>query len=274
MCIGKKCVNMYSADNLLPIQLAAISNFQEIVRYLQPWTTASEDICARWTVEEIMDHGSEWLVQWEIRHGNSGAAAAGGSSSVSGKQVSGQGCNVPPAEDTNPPLSPEDEKRALALKDQGNQYYIAKEYRKAIECYTQGIRLHGNNHVLWGNRSACFLGLNDVLIHTTITPATSSNSNSSGPVEPTVMSCSSNLMALRDAEICRSLAPQWAKGCYRLAMARLANKQFEDAAVAAFEGCKLEQDNKELKALLVNCVKMGQEDHKAKQAQSSASNGK
>ena len=189
-----------------------------------------------------------------IRHGNSAAAATAANSSSSGS-------NIPPAEDTNPPLSPEDEKKALELKDKGNQYYMAKEYRKAIDFYTQGIRLHGNNHVLWGNRSACFLGLNDVLIHTTITAAGNNNT------ESTVISCSSNLMALRDAEICRSLAPQWAKGCYRLAMARLANKQFEDAAIAAFEGCKLEQDNKELKALLVNCVKLGQEDHKAKQAQ-------
>ena len=38
--------------------------------------------------------------------------------------------------------------------------------------------------------------------------------------------------ALRDAEACRRLQPQWAKACYRLAVARLALKQFEDAAVS------------------------------------------
>ena len=37
--------------------------------------------------------------------------------------------------------------------------------------------------------------------------------------------------ALRDAEACRRISPSWAKGCYRLAVARLALQQFEDAAV-------------------------------------------
>ena len=53
---------MYSADNLLPIQLAAISNFKEIVSYLKAYTTIHEDICRKWSTEEIMDKGSEWLV--------------------------------------------------------------------------------------------------------------------------------------------------------------------------------------------------------------------
>ena len=39
--------------------------------------------------------------------------------------------------------------------------------------------------------------------------------------------------ALADAEACRRLRPAWAKGCYRLAVARLALNQFEDAAVMA-----------------------------------------
>jgi len=41
--------------------------------------------------------------------------------------------------------------------------------------------------------------------------------------------------ALRDAEACRRLQPQWAKACYRLAVARLALKQFEDAAVSEMD---------------------------------------
>ncbi len=42
---------------------------------------------------------------------------------------------------------------------------------------------------------------------------------------------------------------------------RLALDQFEDAAVAAFEGCKLDDKNEELKALLKLAVKRGQQAH-------------
>ena len=33
-------------------------------------------------------------------------------------------------------------------------------------------------------------------------------------------------------QVCRRLVPTWTKGCYRLAAARLALKQYEDAALA------------------------------------------
>ena len=41
---------------------------------------------------------------------------------------------------------------------------------------------------------------------------------------------------------------------------------FEDAALAAFEGCKIESDNQELKKLLNKCVELGRQDHQKKQA--------
>ena len=63
-------------------------------------------------------------------------------------------------------------------------------------------------------------------------------------------------------QVCRRLDPHWAKGCYRLAAARLELGKYEDAAVAAFEGCKLDESNEELKKLLKKAVKLGQEDHK------------
>ena len=52
------------------------------------------------------------------------------------------------------------------------------------------------------------------------------------------------------------------KGCYRLASARFALEQYEDAAVAAFEGCKLDDNNEDLKKLLKLAVSKGQEEHK------------
>jgi hypothetical protein len=40
--------------------------------------------------------------------------------------------------------------------------------------------------------------------------------------------------------------------------------------LAAFEGCKLEESNKELKSLLQEAVKRGQEEHRLKQQQGSS----
>ena len=51
------------------------------------------------------------------------------------------------------------------------------------------------------------------------------------------------------------------KGCFRLANARMALGMYEDAAVAAFEGCKLDEGNSELKSLLKEAVSKGRQQH-------------
>lgn len=58
--------------------------------------------------------------------------------------------------------------------------------------------------------------------------------------------------------------PAWPKACFRLAKARLALKMYEDAAVAAFEGCKLDDTNIDLKNLLREAVALGKEEHQRK----------
>ena len=53
------------------------------------------------------------------------------------------------------------------------------------------------------------------------------------------------------------------KAFYRVAVARMALERYEDAAVAAFEGCKLDDSNVELKNLLKEAVARGREKHQA-----------
>lgn len=48
--------------------------------------------------------------------------------------------------------------KAAQFKEEGNVNFKAKNYRRAIDCYTEGIRLLCNdkelNAILFGNRSA------------------------------------------------------------------------------------------------------------------------
>jgi len=241
---GVKLANMRSADNLLPIQLAAISEFPAIVEVLKPLTTVDDEICTVLTVADVVARGPDYLAQWEKRHGKEGSCG------VPPAQKQAQQ-KVPPAESTDPSASPEAAAKSKEFKDLGNRSFaLDKNYGKAIDFYTKAIELDGSNNTLWGNRSACYLALKNAII----------NCN----VDNEVVAVPSNILALRDAEICRSLDPKWIKGCYRLAQARLANNMFEDAAVAAFDGVSLDNNNKELKELLAHAVKLGQEDHQTK----------
>jgi hypothetical protein len=48
---------------------------------------------------------------------------------------------------------------AEELKAKGNAAFTAKNYDEAIDCFSQGIAIDPNNHVLYSNRSACYAGL-------------------------------------------------------------------------------------------------------------------
>ncbi len=73
--------------------------------------------------------------------------------------------------------------------------------------------------------------------------------------------------ALADAEMCATLAPEWPKACFRVATALLALSRYEDAAMAAWKGVKIDNDNHQLKHLLKVCVEEGRNCSKQQQLQ-------
>lgn len=248
--IGKKCCSIETSEGNTPLNLAAMANNEEIVKVLIPVTpkksageTASvtsgeEAPISYYTMADLniaLEDGKERMRQWEIR-----AKAAEEESKRKKEASSSQSTEANNAnkkvstrelEPTNPPATPEAFNESEILKKRGNELYLAKDYVQAIEAYTGAIRLCGNSAPLWANRSMCYLQLGDA---------------------PN---------ALLDAEVCRNLDPKWPKGCYRLAAARLELGLYEDAALAAFEGCKLDESNKELKKLLQLAVAKGKEAH-------------
>ena len=128
-------------------------------------------------------------------------------------------------------ISEESKIMSLELKGQGNQHFLNKEWLQAINYYSQAIELDPSNETFYSNRSAAFLPLGE------------------------------KEKALSDAMVCTVLKKDWAKGFYRLAMARMEVGRYEDAAVSAWDGLQLDQQNDELKRLLQKCVKRGRKEH-------------
>jgi len=235
---GRKSCQVETADGNLPIHLAAMSKDREIISLLIPFT----DGLTSTDIDAIIEDGKRRLELWEKKNNRNGNEDKNIASSTTAKEV----------ENTLAATSKENEELSKTWKDKGNDFYkaaiklgldksseskIKKEeaLREAINCYTEAIKLHGSDATYWCNRSVCHLTL--------------------GLPQ----------QALTDAEVSRKLDPNWPKACFRLACARLELKQYEDAALAAFEGCKLDQNNNELKELLNKAVKLGRDDYQSSQ---------
>ena len=225
---GGSCTLLLTDDGNLPIHYAAMSQNKAMVELLRPMSGPS---VSHMTVEDILEDGKVRLQRWEANSMKDTSSSSSGNASTA---VPVQGADAPlsPVEPITPPASEEAMAKAELLKIRGNELFQSKDYAGAVQQYTEAILLHGNSHILWSNRSAALLGLGDARA------------------------------ALRDAEVCRGLQSDWPRGCYRLASALLALGRYEDAAVAALEGCKLDPQSKELRQLMNTAIEKGKEQYK------------
>lgn len=238
---GQKCCAIPTHEGNTSLQLAAMAAHREAVRALIPhsdvsYLGASADKTVPVgdaLVDAVLAEGAQRMARWEESHREQQDKAKAEAENTEFTRIATEAGSAAD-------VSPEQIAAAERHKEEGNGHYKAGRYAEAVEAYTAALRLNKFEKVYWSNRSAAYLGLKELQ------------------------------KALKDAEICRQLDPHWPRGCHRLASARLALGMFEDAAVAAFEGVKLDEHNKELKALLQKAVKMGQDEHKAKQAQAAA----
>ena len=140
----------------------------------------------------------------------------------------------------SPPMLTDDiNAQAAEYKTKGNDHFKKHEYDEAIAAYTLAIDTNPSDATFYSNRSACF------------------------------MSMKRYKEALSDAVFARTLKPDWSKACYRMSVARLALEMYEDAAVSAYEGLNIDEDNMELRALFQKCVRKGQQNHKKAQKNAS-----
>jgi len=103
---------------------------------------------------------------------------------------------------------------AALLKNEGNDKFKAGEYAAAVEAYTRSLELDPSQHLCYSNRSAAYLKL-----------------GGSAPE------------ALRDAEKCVELAPEWPKGFSRLAAALQELKRWDEAIAACERGLAASNDD-------------------------------
>lgn len=107
--------------------------------------------------------------------------------------------------------------QAEGFKAEGNRLLAAKELAQAVEMYSRAIELDPDNAVYYSNRSAAFLAMGDA-----------------------------RGKALKDAERCIELRPDWWKGYSRKGAAEHALQRFDAARATYNEGLKLDPDNASL----------------------------
>ena len=110
---------------------------------------------------------------------------------------------------------------AQQFKAQGNEAFKQERNEDAINLYTQAIELDPDTHVYYSNRSAAYLKVGG-----------------------------SKSKALKDAECCVKLRPDWPKGYSRLGAAQYALGRFDQALATYRRGLEIDPQSSALQAAL------------------------
>jgi DnaJ family protein C protein 8 len=126
--------------------------------------------------------------------------------------------------------TPEWAAQAEGFKARGNELLAAKQYVEAVDMYSRAIELDPENAVYYSNRSAAYLAMGD-----------------------------SRGKALKDADKCIELKPDWWKGYSRKGAAEHALLRFDAARATYNEGLKKDPDNVSLLQAVEEAYAAGQE---------------
>merc|ERR1711991_133962 len=102
---------------------------------------------------------------------------------------------------------------AQQAKLRGNKHFLNKEWKEAVDEFSTAIKLDPSNHVFFSNRSACHL--------------------EQGNFEE----------ALKDADECINLNPNWAKGYSRRGATLFKVQRYSEAAEAYQKGLEKDSSN-------------------------------
>lgn len=199
------------SSGLKAVHAAAATKRRSVVELLLPRTTPDEGIT--WTSDGVIKHVA---AQLEAMQNDDRATS-----------------NAPPAASTTEAFAVKDSAAAEKTRRQGNEMFVAGDYKGAEKAYTESLAQDGSCAKTWANRAAARLKLK------------------------------SYADAKADAKNSRALDPMFVKAWYREGEAALALNEYEDAALAFFEGLQIDGDSAELKRMFDLAIARGRAASKA-----------
>jgi len=115
-----------------------------------------------------------------------------------------------------------EKKSSEEYKALGNEAFLKKDFKTAIDFYSKAILQESSNHIFFSNRSASYAGLQEWE------------------------------SAIKDAKECIRLNPEFIKGYYRLATSQLEAKDYDAAEATIKQGLGLDANHSQLVKLLRN----------------------
>jgi len=109
-------------------------------------------------------------------------------------------------------------------KEEGNEFFKIQKYPEAIKCYDEAIKRDPENHINYSNRASCYikvLALPD---------------------------------AMKDAEKCIALKPDFVKGYIRKAQTHFLMKEYQKCLETYQTGLELDPNNAEITTGIQKCV--------------------
>ena len=120
------------------------------------------------------------------------------------------------------------------MKSYAEKAIKRKDYHGASKFYTEAIELDPSDATLYSNRSLCYLQMTE------------------------------GDKALRDANTCIKLRPEWIKGYYRKGAALMSLEDYKEACDAFMAGLQLDPGNAEMEKVFMDAVEEMKKDHLAK----------
>lgn len=117
-------------------------------------------------------------------------------------------------------------KQAEDFKEKGNKEFGAGNFEEAIKLYTKAIEVDDKNHIYYSNRAACYHALNQY--------------DKAG----------------EDGRRCIDVKPNWAKGYFRVGLAYMFQRKYDDAIQWFKKGLLVEPKNADLKEHLAESEKL------------------
>ncbi|KAM3310389.1 hypothetical protein ACQJBY_031221 [Aegilops geniculata] len=131
------------------------------------------------------------------------------------------------------PTVKHDKSTKVQLKSFGEKAIKRKDYHGASKFYTEAIKLDPSDATLYSNRCLCYLQMTEAD------------------------------KALRDANTCIKLRPEWIKGYYRKGAALMSLKDYKEACDAFMAGLQLDPGNAEMEKAFMEAVEEMKKDHLA-----------